>query len=70
MALTSMLPNVFQITPLMAAADMIGSVRSGGGPAPIQGDVQEHAIRTMALLLANGANINAHIQTAARTPAR
>ena len=56
------LPNVFQITPLMAVANMIGSVRSGGGPAPIQGDVQDHAIRTMALLLANGANINARIQ--------
>jgi ankyrin repeat protein len=55
------LPNVFQITPLMAVANMIGSVRSGGGPAPIQGDVQEHAIRTMELLLANGANINARI---------
>jgi uncharacterized protein len=55
------LPNVFQITPLMAVANMIGSVRSGGGPAPIQGDVQEHAMRTMALLLANGANINARI---------
>ncbi len=54
-------PNVFQITPLMAAADMIGSVRSGGGPAPIQGDIQEHAMRTMGLLLANGANINARI---------
>src|SRR3984957_4869398 len=54
-------PNVFQITPLMAAADMIGSVRSGGGPAPIQGDIQEHAMRTMDLLLANGANINARI---------
>jgi ankyrin repeat protein len=55
------LPNVFQITPLMAVANMIGSVRSGGGPAPIQGDVQEHAMRTMDLLLANGANINARI---------
>jgi len=54
-------PNVFQITPLMAVANMIGSVRSGGGPAPIQGDVQEHAMRTMELLLANGANINARI---------
>jgi ankyrin repeat protein len=54
-------PNVFQITPLMAAANMIGSVRSGGGPAPIQGDIQEHAMRTMDLLLANGANINARI---------
>ncbi len=54
-------PNVFQITPLMAAANMIGSVRSGGGPAPIQGDVQVHAMRTMDLLLANGANINARI---------
>jgi ankyrin repeat protein len=55
------LPNVFQITPLMAVANMIGSVRSGGGPAPIEGDVQEHAMRTMALLLASGANINARI---------
>ena len=54
-------PNVFQITPLMAAANMIGSVRSGGGPAPIQGDIQEHAMRTMDLLLANGADINARI---------
>jgi ankyrin repeat protein len=55
------LRNVFQITPLMAVANMIGSVRSGGGPAPIKGDVQEHAMRTMELLLANGANINARI---------
>jgi ankyrin repeat protein len=55
------LPNVFQITPLMAVANMIGSVRSGGGPAAIQGDIQEHAMRTMDLLLANGANINARI---------
>ena len=54
-------PNVFRITPLMAAANMIGSVRSGGGPAPIQGDIQEHAMRTMGLLLANGATINTRI---------
>ncbi len=54
-------PNVFQITPLMAAANMIGSVRSGGGPPPIQGDIQEHAMRTMALLLEHGANVNARI---------
>ncbi len=55
------LPNVFRITPLMAVANMIGSVRSGGGPAAIQGDIQAHAMRTMDLLLAGGANINARI---------
>ena len=62
-------PNVFQITPLMAAAGMSGSARGGvgsaigGGPggARQQVDVQARAIRTMDLLLDAGANINARV---------
>jgi uncharacterized protein len=53
--------NVFQITPLMAAAGMSGSVRAGfsGGPPPA--DIQDRARRTMDLLLDAGANINARV---------
>jgi ankyrin repeat protein len=54
-------PNDFQITPLMAAAGMSGSARAGGGPAGLQGDIQEHAINTITLLLDAGANVNARV---------
>ncbi|MEJ0038121.1 MAG: ankyrin repeat domain-containing protein [Gammaproteobacteria bacterium] len=62
-------PNVFQITPLMAAAGMSGSARGGtgsaigGGPAGgrQQVDVQARAIKVMDLLLDGGANINARV---------
>lgn len=62
------LPNVFQITPLMAAAGMSGSGRGGvgsslgggGGGAP-QEDVQVRMIRSINLLLEGGANINARV---------
>jgi uncharacterized protein len=61
------LPNVFQITPLMAAAGMSGSTGggvgsaiggAGGGP---QVDVQARAIKTIDLLLDAGASINARV---------
>jgi uncharacterized protein len=61
------LPNVFQITPLMAAAGMSGASRGGvgsaiiGGPGHQQVDVQARAIATIDLLLDAGANINATI---------
>jgi ankyrin repeat protein len=62
-------PNVFQITPLMAAAGMSGSSRGGvgsaigGGPGGNrkQVDPQERAIETLDLLLEAGANINARV---------
>jgi hypothetical protein len=54
-------PNVFQITPLMAAAGMSGSARAGGGPVGLQGDMQDHVIKTITLLLDAGANVNARI---------
>jgi ankyrin repeat protein len=60
-------PNVFQITPLMAAAGMSGSSRGGvgsaigGGPGRQQVDVQARAIATLDLLLDAGANINARV---------
>ena len=60
--------NVFQITPVMAAAGMSGSSRGGvgsaiggpGGPHRPK-DPQEAAIATIDLLLAAGANINARV---------
>jgi ankyrin repeat protein len=61
------MPNVFQITPLMAAAGMSGSSRGGVGSAIIGGgshrpiDVQARAIETIDLLLDAGANINARV---------
>ena len=60
------LPNVFQITPLMAAAGMSGSSRGGVGSAIIGGshqqvDVQARAIKTIDLLLDAGANINTSV---------
>jgi ankyrin repeat protein len=60
------LPNVFQITPLMAAAGMSGSSRGGVGSAKTAGrakkdDIQERVIRTIDLLLDAGANINARV---------
>ncbi len=61
-------PNVFQITPLMAAAGMSGSSRGGVGSA-IGGtgrgggkvDPQERAIKVIDLLLDGGANVNARV---------
>ena len=71
------LPNVFQITPLMAAAGMSGTVRNsvggsgnsgvfaarGGGPAAGRGGgaFGDPAIRTIDLLLDAGADINARV---------
>jgi ankyrin repeat protein len=60
-------PNVFQITPLMAAAGMSGSSRGGVGSAIAGGgghkevDVQARAIATIDLLLAAGANVNTRV---------
>lgn len=53
------LVNVFQITPLMAAAGMSGSGR--GGPGGGDGDPQARAIRAIDLLLDAGADINARV---------
>ncbi len=59
------LPNVFQITPLMAAASMSGGGRSAidpvGGSSPPAGDIQDHAIKVIDLLLDAGASINARV---------
>ncbi len=59
------LANVFQITPLMAAAGMSGSGRGGVGSAigggRQQADVQVRVIKTIDLLLDAGANINARV---------
>ncbi len=59
------LPNVFQITPLMAAVGMSGSSRGGVGSAIGGGhkqvDAQTRAITTIDLLLDAGANINARV---------
>jgi ankyrin repeat protein len=60
------LPNVFEITPLMAAAGMSGASRGGIGSAIVGGsrpqvDVQDRVIKTLDLLLAAGANINAAV---------
>jgi ankyrin repeat protein len=57
-------PNVFQITPLMAAAGMSGSGRGGGGGGgggPREGDVQAKVITTIDILMAAGADINTRI---------
>jgi uncharacterized protein len=63
-------PNVFQITPLMAAAAMAGSGRGGVGytgggggtsNSAMQGDMQARAIKVIDLLLAHGANVNARV---------
>ncbi|MEJ1966707.1 MAG: ankyrin repeat domain-containing protein [Gammaproteobacteria bacterium] len=63
-------PNVFQITPLMAAAGMSGSGRGGvgsalggggGGGGGKQVDAQARAIKVLDLLLDAGANINARV---------
>jgi uncharacterized protein len=54
------LPNVFRITPLMAACGMSGSGR-GNGPELGDVDVQARAIETIDLLLKAGANINARV---------
>jgi hypothetical protein len=58
-------PNVFQITPLMAAAGMSGSGRGGVGSAigggSQQGDVQARIMKTIDILLDAGADINARV---------
>ena len=61
-------PNVFRITPLMAAAGMSGSGRGGvgsaiggGGGARQQVDPQVRAIKVMDLLLDAGADVNARV---------
>jgi hypothetical protein len=54
-------PNVFQITPLMAAAGMSGSGRGGGGGGgggPRDGDVQARVMNTIDILLQAGASLN------------
>ncbi|HEY1898798.1 MAG TPA: ankyrin repeat domain-containing protein [Steroidobacteraceae bacterium] len=53
------LPNVFQITPLMAAVGMSGSGRAGFGPP--ERDAQERVIETVDLLLQAGADVNARV---------
>jgi len=59
------LPNVFQITPLMAAASMTGGGRSSidpvGGTQLPPGDIQDHAIAVIDLLLDAGAQIDARV---------
>ncbi len=54
------LPNVFEITPLMAVANMSGTGR-GNGAVPGGGDPQVRVMKTLDLLLDAGANINARI---------
>ena len=61
------LPNVFQITPLMAAAGMTGTSRFSIPQIP---DIQDRAIRTMELLLAAGADINARVTDSRTRTAR
>jgi uncharacterized protein len=62
------IPNVFQITPLMAAAGMSGSSRGGVGSAIAPGggpqkpeDEQARVNETIDLLLKAGANINTRV---------
>lgn len=68
------LPNVFRITPLMAAAGMTGSFRSAidpvGGTTPPPGDIQLHAITVIDLLLEGGADINARVTDSHNRTAR
>ncbi|MGV3592570.1 MAG: ankyrin repeat domain-containing protein [Gammaproteobacteria bacterium] len=52
------LPNVFQITPLMAVAGLSGTGRPNNN---LQGDVQPKVIAALDVLLAHGADINAQI---------
>lgn len=53
------LPNVFQITPLMAAAGLSGTGRAGGGRGGPGAD--DATLRTLDLLLDAGADINAQV---------
>jgi ankyrin repeat protein len=59
------LPNVFQITPLMAACGMSGSARAGVGSSfgnrNIPEDIQDRAIQAIDLLLAASANLHARV---------
>jgi uncharacterized protein len=52
------LPNVFQITPLMAAAGLSGTGRPNNN---LQGDIQPKVIAAIDVLLEHGADINAQI---------
>jgi ankyrin repeat protein len=61
------LPNVFRITPLMAAAGMSGTTRGGGGGSP---QAQAAAIRTIDLLLDAGADIDARVLDSRTNTAR
>jgi ankyrin repeat protein len=54
------LPNVFRITPLMAAAGVNGSAR-GSTTLPKVDDLQGHIIKTLDILLDAGADINARV---------
>jgi ankyrin repeat protein len=64
------LPNVFQITPLIAAAGMSGTGRPNTIGGPQQEDIQTRAIRTIGLLLDGGANINARVSNSRTRTAR
>ena len=57
------LPSVMQMTPLMVAAGMRPTGRAAGGGAPGAGgaDPQARAIKSVDLLLAAGADINARV---------
>jgi ankyrin repeat protein len=55
------LRNVFQITPLMAAAGMAGTGRSGGGRSGASEEAQGRVITTIDLLLDAGADVNAQV---------
>jgi len=52
------LPNVFQITPLMAVAGLSGTGRPNNN---LQGDVQPKVIAALDVLIKHGANVNAQI---------
>jgi ankyrin repeat protein len=55
------LRNVFQITPLMAAASMAGAGRAGGGRGGASVQAQDRAITTIDLLVDAGADVNAQV---------
>lgn len=55
------LRNVFQMTPLMIAVGMSGTTRGAGGPGGGPGGDPSRAVRTVELLLAAGANVDAQV---------
>lgn len=63
------LPNVFQITPLMAAASMNGTNRITSGMVQ-QPDIQTRAIKVIDLLLSAGADINARVTDSRKRSSR